>query len=77
VEWQHDGPDDMKKALPFAFSAGLVTGLIFFFWVVGVLGQRPQIPPQTPDVSYVDIMLQRKKHNPIDDFYLCHPEHRT
>jgi len=60
----------MRKALSFTFSACLVTGLVSFFWVVGIIGQRPEIPVQTPNVNYVDIILQKKKHNPIDDFCL-------
>lgn len=59
----------MKMALSFVFSACLVSGLILLVWVVGVIGQRPAIPVQTPEVSYVDIIFHKKKHNPIDDFY--------
>lgn len=66
----------MKKAISFAFSACLVAGLLFFFWVLIVIGQRPEIPAQTPNVSYVDIILQRKKRNPIDDLYPVHLDFR-
>jgi len=67
----------MRKALSFAFSACLVSGLILFFWLVGVLGQRPTIPVQTPEVSYVDIILHKKKHNPIDDLYPIASPHQV
>lgn len=66
----------MKMALSFAGSFFLVCGLLLLFWLVGVIGQSPAIPVQTPDVSYVDIILHQKKRNPIDDLYPIHLEHR-
>lgn len=60
----------MRKVLSLAVSTWLVSGSISILWVVGVIGQRPYIPVQTPEVSYVDIILHRKKLNPIDDLYL-------
>ncbi len=63
----------MRKALSFVFSACLMTGLISMLWTVGVIGQRPEIPIQTPNVGYVEIILHRKKHNPIDDHCLGRP----
>ena len=65
------------KALSFLLSAVLMLTLICVIWVVGVVGQRPQIPAQTPEVSYVEIILHSKRHNPIDDHYptLGHPLH--
>jgi hypothetical protein len=63
----------MKLVISFGFSAFLVSGLILLVWVVGVIGQSPAIPVQTPEVSYVDIILHKKKHNPINDFYPIPP----
>jgi hypothetical protein len=63
----------MKLVVAFGFSAFLVSGLILLFWVVGVIGQSPAIPVQTPEVSYVDIILHKKKLNPINDFYPIAP----
>ncbi|HWN07958.1 MAG TPA: hypothetical protein VNO50_01490 [Pyrinomonadaceae bacterium] len=57
----------MKLALSFCFSFCLVVVLLALFWVVGVIGQSPAIPVQTPNVSYSDIILHQKKRNPIDD----------
>ena len=59
----------MKMVLSFGFSAFLVCGFILMVWVIGVIGQSPAIPVQTPEVSYSDIMLHKKKRNPINDFY--------
>ena len=60
---------EMKMVLSFGFSACLVCGFIVLVWVIGVIGQQPAIPVQTPEVSYFDIMLHKKKRNPINDFY--------
>lgn len=64
----------LKKLLSFGFSVCFVTGLILSIWVLDVVRQSPDIPPQTPEVSYFDIILHKKKHNPIDDLYPVHLE---
>jgi hypothetical protein len=67
----------MRKSLSFVFSGCLVTALIALLWTIDVVRQAPEIPVQTPDVSYVDIILHKKKHNPIDDLYPYHLEFRA
>ena len=63
----------MKMVLSFGFSACLVFALVLLVWVVGVIAQSPAIPVQTPEVSYSDIMLHKKKRNPINDHYPIAP----
>jgi hypothetical protein len=46
-----------------------MTVLVLLLWLVDVIRQAPEIPRQTPNVSYFDIILHKKKHNPIDDLY--------
>lgn len=59
----------MKMVLSFGFSAFLVCGFIVLVWVIGVIGQSPAIPVQTPEVSYFEIILHKKERNAINDHY--------
>ena len=59
----------VRKLLSFVFSLSLMTGLVLLLWTVDLIRQTPEIPAQTPDVSYFQIILHKKKHNPIDDLY--------
>lgn len=60
----------MTKLLSFLVSVGLLASLLALLWLVDILRQRPDIPTQTPDGAFVEIILQKKKHNPIDDHCL-------
>lgn len=60
----------MTKVLSFLFSVGLLSSLLALLWLVDILRQRPEIPSQTPDGAFVQIILQKKKHNHVDDFCL-------
>jgi|GEM_PF-4182868 len=61
----------MTKLLSFLFSVGLLASLLALLWLVDILRQRPDIPTQTTDDgSFVEIILQKKKHNHVDDFCL-------
>jgi hypothetical protein len=46
----------------------MMAGLLLLLWMIDVVRQSPQIPPQVPDGNYVEIMLHKKKHDHIDDF---------
>ena len=46
----------------------MMAGLLLLLWMIDVVRQTPQIPPQIPDGDYVEMMLHKKKHNHIDDF---------
>ena len=60
----------MTKLLSFLFSVGLLLGLIASLWLVDTLRERPDIPSQIPAGASDQIILPKKKHNPIDDHCL-------
>ncbi len=60
----------MTKLLSFLFSVGLVASLLALLWLVDILRQRPDIPTQIPEGAFVEVILQKKKHNHIDDHCL-------
>ena len=62
----------VRKLLSFVLSVGLMTVLVLLLWIIDVTTQAPEIPWQTPDVSYFEIILHKKKKNPIDDLYPVH-----
>lgn len=45
-----------------------MTGLVLLLWTIDVVRQVPEIPPQTPEVSYFEIISHKKRHNHVDDF---------
>lgn len=63
----------MRMVLSVCFSAVLVCAFVLVAWVIGIIGQSPGIPVQTPDVSYFEIILHQKKRNPINDHYPLAP----
>jgi hypothetical protein len=55
------------------FSVSLISGLVGLLWLTDIVSQTPDIPIQTPDGTFLEIILQKKKHNHIDDFYPTRP----
>jgi hypothetical protein len=49
-----------------------MTALVLLLWMIDVIRQAPEIPAQTPNMSYFEIILHKKKHNPINDLYPLH-----
>jgi hypothetical protein len=60
----------VTKLLSLLLAVGLVSSLLALLWLIDIVSQRPNIPTQTRDGAFVEIILQRKKPNHIDDFCL-------
>jgi hypothetical protein len=58
----------MTRIQSFILAPILISIFVSGLFIIDVLRQRPDIPPQAPDVSYEDIILGKKKRNSLDDF---------
>jgi hypothetical protein len=68
--------DSVKTFLSFLLSASLLFMLVCALWLVDVVRYKPDIPAQLPEGNFIEIIVQKKKHNHVDDFILSKPEFR-
>ena len=58
----------MRHIVSLVFALCALTCVIVALWLIETVRAKPDIPSQTPEVSYIQIVLHQKPKKPIDNF---------